>query len=98
MDFVAAGLSSLLTLFTLALFIAGVLKLFQIHAVLIEIKDGLASKGGLPVGTQAVRSVLASDVPSALHEMGSGDDMLRALDAQMKWDQNANRSETTESR
>jgi hypothetical protein len=31
--------------------------------------------------------------PTKLHEMSSGDDMLRALDAQMKWDETASRTD-----
>ena len=105
MDFLAAGINSLISLFVLGIFVAGVMKLFQIHSVLTEIKDGLrtadpvservaapytASSFGPPV----VRSVTTPTAPTELHAMGSGDDMLRALDAQMKWDENASRSET----
>ena len=105
MDFLAAGLSSLISVFALALFVAGVLKLFQIHTVLTEIKDALraaprtaapmfAAPGFAAPGSAAPGSgaPAAPATPTALHSLGSGDDMLRALDAQMKWDESASRT------
>lgn len=92
MEFLAAGLSSLISVFALALFVAGVLKLFQIHTVLTEIKDALRSAP--QASPRAAAPVFAAPAtPTALHSLGSGDDMLRALDAQMKWDESASRSE-----
>lgn len=91
MEFLAAGLSSLISVFALALFVAGVLKLFQIHTVLTEIKDALrTSPQPAPRAAAPVFATPAAPVtPTALHSLGSGDDMLRALDAQMKWDESA---------
>ena len=90
MDFLAAGLSSLISIFVLVIFVAGMMKLFQIHTVLTEIKDNLR----LSSGTGRVPAPLAVPMaPTKLHEMSSGDDMLRALDAQMKWDETASRTD-----
>jgi len=103
MEYLAAGISSLVSVFVLAVFVAGVMKLFQIHTVLTEIKEGLrAGPGGGRAAAPFVASTFAAPspvsvaaplAPSALHAMGSGDEMLRALDAQMKWDESASRSE-----
>lgn len=76
MDFLAAGLSTVMNVFLLGLFVAGVLKLFQIHTVLTEMKDALGN-----------RSVPRSAPPpdgTPLHSLGSGDEMLRAVDAQLR--------------
>jgi hypothetical protein len=102
MEYFAAGLSSLVTIFVLALFVAGVMKLFQIHTVLTEIKDGLRSaplsgRAAIPYAPSTFSAPPVPEAPAtptALHAMGSGDDMLRALDAQMKWDESASRSES----
>jgi hypothetical protein len=100
MEYLAAGLSSLVSVFVLAVFVAGVMKLFQIHTVLTEIKENLRSapvvsgRSVAPAYDAAPLSApAAAAAPTALHEMGSGDDMLRALDAQMKWDETASRSD-----
>jgi hypothetical protein len=82
MDFMAAAFSTLITVFVLALFAAGVMKLFQIHSVLLEIKDALARRPVSPVP-----SVPPAAVPLALTQ--SGEEMLRALDAQMRWETDA---------
>jgi hypothetical protein len=74
MDFVAAGLSTLMNVLLLALFVAGVSKLFQIHSTLTEIKDSLRSRS---VAEKIAR-------PTSLHTLGSGDEMLRALDVEMR--------------
>lgn len=102
MDYLAAGLSSLVSVFVLALFVAGVMKLFQIHTVLTEIKEGLRSAPAVgrvaapfTASTFAAPSAASAPVPvtpTALHAMGSGDEMLRALDAQMQWDETESRS------
>ncbi len=95
MEYLAAGVSSLMSVFLLAVFVAGVMKLFQIHTVLVEIKDSMRS--GNVSHSFSVPSAVAPVVPAApeaLHSMGSGDEMLRALDAQMKWDETESRSET----
>jgi hypothetical protein len=93
MEFLAAGFSSLISVFVLAIFVAGVLKLFQIHTVLMEIREGL--KTAPQVSPRAAAPVFAAPqapvTPTALHSLGSGDDMLRALDAQMKWEETAKR-------
>ena len=93
MELFAAGLSSLVSVFVLAVFVAGVMKLFQIHTVLTEIKDGLRSRG-TSYAAPPYSAPATAVPPTALHGMGSGDDMLRALDAQMKWDETASNSET----
>jgi hypothetical protein len=109
MDFVAAGLSSLITVFMLALFMAGVMKLFQIHTTLTEIKDALkatpvAPRASVaPVATYAAPSPAASPAPApapplALHEMQSGEEMLRALDAQIHMEDRARNPEVIEPR
>jgi hypothetical protein len=41
MEFLADGLSAIATLFSVAMVLAGVMKLFQIHTALTEIKDVL---------------------------------------------------------
>lgn len=96
MEYLAAGLSSLVSIFVLAVFVAGVMKLFQIHTVLTEIKENLrltSPVGGRAVAAPFTATPAVSVAPTALHEMGSGDDMLRALDAQMKWDESASPSD-----
>ena len=98
MEYVAAGLSSLVSVFVLAVFVAGVMKLFQIHTVLTEIKEGLRSappaRAAAPFSAPpAFATSAAPATPTALHSLGSGDDMLRALDAQMKWDESTSRSD-----
>ena len=99
MEFLAAGLSSLLSVFVLAVFVAGVMKVFQIHTLLTEIKDQL--KAGRPAAFAApsfaaapVKAPAVPPAPEELHALGSGDDMLRALDAQMKWDEAESRTES----
>jgi hypothetical protein len=98
MEYLAAGLSSLVSVFVLAVFVAGVMKLFQIHTVLTEIKEGLrsapAARASAPFSAPAAFAAPAAPpAPSELHSMGSGDEMLRALDAQMKWDESTSRSD-----
>lgn len=104
MEFLSDGLSAVATLFAVAMVLAGVMKLFQIHTTLVEIKDAL-NTGARPVAAVApvMNSVMSAPVmanpmaspmqsapvhaPAAtanLYSMGSGEDMLRALDAQMK--------------
>ena len=101
MEFLAAGLSSLLSVFVLALFAAGIMKLFQIHTTLGEIKDELKKSHPMPSFAAPAfsrapdaKAPVAPIAPDELHSLGSGDDMLRALDAQMKWDE----AESRESR
>jgi hypothetical protein len=99
MEFLAAGISSLLSVFVLALFAAAVMKLFQIHTTLIEIKDELklgrsTPSYSAPSLVPAMKAPTVPTVPEELHSLGSGDDMLRALDAQMKWDEAKSRSES----
>ncbi len=104
MEYLAAGISSLVSVFVLAVFVAGVMKLFQIHTVLTEIKEGLRTSPGagraaapFAASTFAAPSAVSTSAPvtpTALHAMGSGDEMLRALDAQIQWDESASRSET----
>jgi riboflavin transporter FmnP len=94
MDFLAAGLSSLINIFLLALFMAGVMKLFQIHTTLTEIKDALRA-GSVSTRTPAPSNYVA---PTPLHEMRSGEDMLRALDAQMHLEEHARDPEIVEPR
>jgi hypothetical protein len=94
MEYLAAGLSSLLSVFVLAVFVAGVMKVFQIHTVLTEIRDKLAT--GRTAAAPVFAAPVAAQVPAtpqALHSMASGDEMLRALDAQMKWDETESRTE-----
>ncbi len=100
MEFLAAGLSSLMSVFILAVFVAGVMKLFQIHTLLTEIKDELKAGRSVPsysapvLAPPVLKAPTVPAAPEALHSLGSGDDMLRALDAQMKWDE----AESRESR
>jgi hypothetical protein len=74
MDLVAAAFTTLTTVFVMGLFAAGVMKLFQIHSTLLEIKDAL--------GRRPVSPVLPAP---------SGEEMLRALDAQMRWEEASER-------
>lgn len=115
MEFLANGLSAMATLFGVAMVLAGVMKLFQIHTTLMEIKDAL-NAGARPavVGSPMMAPVMqapvmsnpasrVTSVPVApmstptqaapvqappetahLYSMGSGEEMLRALDAQMR--------------
>ena len=93
MEFLASAFSSLISVFVLAVFVAGVMKLFQIHTVLTEIKESVragASFSASPSTSMRVPaprpSVETVPTTAALHEMGSGEDMLRHLDAQIKLD------------
>jgi hypothetical protein len=52
MEFLADGLSAMATLFAVAMVLAGVMKLFQIHTTLNEIKDALQN-GARPVAASA---------------------------------------------
>lgn len=107
MDGLADGLGAVSTLFMVAMVLAGVMKLFQIHTTLMEIKESLQNgarpavavapivhAGPVsqptyaampPVGTAPVAPVVQAPAATAsLYSMGSGEEMLRALDAQMK--------------
>jgi hypothetical protein len=73
------------------------MKLFQIHSVLTEIKESLRSGRPASAYPSYTSPQAVAPVPSApqnLHSMASGDEMLRALDAQMKWDETTSNSET----
>ncbi len=76
MDFIAVGFSTLMNVLLMACFIAGVSKLFQIHALLTEIRDALKGR--------SVALHTTASVPTPLHEMRSGEEMLRELDAQIQ--------------
>jgi hypothetical protein len=52
MEFLADGLSAMATMFAVAMVLAGVMKLFQIHTALTEIKDALQN-GARPVAASA---------------------------------------------
>lgn len=108
MEFLAEGLGAISTMFALVMVVAGVMKLFQIHTLLTEIKSELQSGArsmapavsAAPVVTYApvvprpVATPPAATAPAApvaappetahLYSMGSGEEMLRALDAQMR--------------
>jgi hypothetical protein len=81
MEFLVAGFSSLISIFVMAMIGFGVSKLFQIHTVLGEIRDALRVSGASSRIAEHQRS--APPVAAA----SSGEDMLRALDAQIKLDQ-----------
>ena len=103
MEFLSNGLGAVAILFTVAMALAGVMKLFQIHTTLTEIKDALQA-GARPLAAMPMSSMhtpippspmpnpgapvsVPSGAPAAtahLYSMGSGEDMLRALDAQMR--------------
>ena len=100
MEFFAEGLSALMGVFSVAMVLAGVMKLFQIHTALTEIKEVLQS-GSRPTAApitstyaapQAARTAApvtpaqtqAAPTNDTLYSMGSGEAMLRALDLQMK--------------
>jgi hypothetical protein len=74
-------LGGLVNLVALCIFIAGVMKVFQIATTLTEIKDALKDiQRNQDVAPPTVRAA----APSAATPRGqSGDDMLRALDAQL---------------
>lgn len=92
-----AGLGTLLNAFFLALIVTGVMKLFQIHTALGEIKDELAKgRSYTPVAAPPMPAyqpysvppgysapVAASPTAPAMGDMRSGEEMLRELDAQM---------------
>jgi hypothetical protein len=93
MDFLAAGLSTLITVFVLALFGSAVAKLFQIHTVLTEIKEGLGGRSLAQMAPAPItrRPAAVPQTPVALHSMASGEEMLRALDQQDGQDAWSNR-------
>jgi len=95
MDYFAAGVSSLVSIFVLVVFIAGVMKLFQIHAVLTEIRDAL-QKTPAPVRSMGGSTPAVATTSARLDAMQSGEDMLRALDAQIKLDSIPQRRENVE--
>jgi hypothetical protein len=64
MDFVSAILSTLASVFAMGLVVAGVMKVFQIHGLLTEIRDSLRS--GQTAGQQAAFSAAPqASVPQA---------------------------------
>jgi hypothetical protein len=98
MDFVAAGMAGVMNLFMLGLFIAGVMKLFQIHATLLEIKDDLHSGPHATASSSREPEAKRPAAPTPLHELPSGEEMLRALDAQMHLEEAARTPEVIERR
>jgi hypothetical protein len=74
-DFVGAAVSNIVGIVTLCLFVAGVMKIFQMATTLNEIKDLLQRerREERPI----VPSPLASTAPS-------GEEMLRALDRDLR--------------
>lgn len=94
---VLAGFGALVNAFFIALVVAAVMKLFQIHTLLGEIKDQLAKGPSyMPVVApqapvyQAYNAPQAYSVPVApvaaapvVGDTRSGEEMLRELDAQM---------------
>jgi hypothetical protein len=71
------------------------MKTFQIHTLLTEIKDELKASRPAPFSVPVYAPApVAPTAPEQLHSLGSGDEMLRALDAQMKWDEVESRSES----
>ncbi|MEO8099560.1 MAG: hypothetical protein ABI811_17815 [Acidobacteriota bacterium] len=93
MDFAAAAFSSIVSITAFVLFAAGVLKLFQIHTSLGEIREllqGIRAQGGVGSAVPRVANIPSSYAPSRAPEpiqagldTRSGEEMLRALDAQM---------------
>jgi hypothetical protein len=91
MDLFMAGLGTLMNVFFLAMIVAGVLKLFQIHTTLGEIKDqlGKSSIQVPPVAripTYSAQSAPNPFIPAAV-DTRSGEEMLRDLDSQMRVEQ-----------
>ena len=87
MDFLSAAFSSILSIIAFCLFVAGVLKLFQIATTLGEIKDALHQiRRGSDLQVTAHAAVAASPASGA-----SGEEMLRALDAQMHLEESLHR-------
>lgn len=74
MDFFAAIISNIMGIVTLCLFVAGVMKVFQIATTLTEIKDLLQKRQH---EQPAAPAPIASTAPS-------GEEMLRALDREMR--------------
>lgn len=73
MELVVGALSSILSILTFCIFGAGVMKIFQMATTLTEIKDLLA----------AMKTRAPIQPPSVLPAMQSGEEMLRALTAEM---------------
>lgn len=96
MEIAAAAFSTLMSVFVLVVFLAGVAKLFQIHTVLTEIKDSLrTAPAARPMPVAAPYVPMAAPSPQVnLHDMSSGEDMLRALDVQIKLDEIAARAQS----
>ena len=84
MDFVAVGFSTLVNVLLMVCLIAGVSKLFQIHTMLTDIRDALKSRLVAPHANALV--------PTRLHEILSGDEMLRELDGELQEDELRNAS------
>jgi hypothetical protein len=95
MDLFMVGLGTLVNVFFIAVIVAGVMKLFQIHAVLGEIKEELSKGRSFPPvaappapafqAYTAPQPYSAPVAPSApvVGDGRSGEEMLRELDAQM---------------
>lgn len=74
MEFFAAIVSNIMGIVTLCLFVAGVMKVFQIATTLNDIKDLLQKR---PREDAVPAAPIASTAPS-------GEEMLRALDREMR--------------
>jgi hypothetical protein len=114
MDLLVVGLSGLLNILMMIAFVAIVLKLFQVQTTLEEIKELLRTGGRATVALAAQTETAApvsyrpapTPVPPpppianplALHEMGSGEAMLRALDAELHLEEASRTPESIEPR
>ncbi|MEI9812338.1 MAG: hypothetical protein WDO18_06555 [Acidobacteriota bacterium] len=100
------ALGTLVNAFLIALFAAGILKLFQIHTVLTEIKEQLGRGASSTPRADHPYAPPAFGVAPTAHaaaaplvgDTRSGEEMLRALDAQMHMEEAARRPEIVDPR
>jgi hypothetical protein len=78
------GISSVVSLLSITLFVAAVLKVFQMAATLTEIKDLLISlKTKAPVQAPIAAPIAPTGIPAAFAAGQSGEEMLRALSLEL---------------
>jgi hypothetical protein len=83
-EFLPNLLSGALSVLALCVFVAGVMKVFQIAGTLNEIRDALKD-----IQRQQDAATAASRPLSPAHAGQTGEEMLRALDAQMRLEESA---------
>ncbi len=83
MGFFQAAIGNVISIAVLCLFVAGVLKVFQIHTALTEIKEVLTN-------IKNRQDFTPVETPPPAHPLApSGEEMLRALDRELNLEQSS---------